>query len=375
MIRGSQKFDASEFQVADTLTPNGYEDFTTLRLNSSCQYTFAPGEIKPDTDYMLSMWVKSTGSISIRFKSAHEAVDTCRLVENSDGQFTTDPYAARDGYSQLSAQSVFARVWVHFRTRSTMPSQVRLYITGSGELCGMKLEQGADMTAWTDSRETLNFSLKDFTSYIRQSAREIELNVTDGVNKAGLKLGADGGFTATGRNFKFQDSNGNTHLALTEDGKLKGALIEANSVTADIIAQPFEEYSTTEAFLQGKKYSWVIRSANIFSGSLKTVLTHQLNGAIVNIHNYTTSSIRFQTTGAYQDSGGNIVFGSIVVHIPPGLLFRAMGIRHLDGADMWVGGKAWPYVGLYPLGRVRMSTTSIGGANYMQLTVISQFEE
>ena len=375
LIRGAQKFDAAEFQVNGTLIPNGYEDFTILRLNSSCQHTFGAGEIKPDTDYMLSMWVKSSGSISVRFMATNGATETCRLVENSYGQFTTDPYDARDGYSQLSPQAVFTRVWVHFRTRSTVPSQVRLYITGSGELCGMKLEQGADMTAWTDSRETLIFSLKDFTSYIRQSADKIELKVTDGVNKAGLKLGADGGFTATGRNFKFQDSNGNTHLALTEDGKLKGTLIDANSVTADIIAQPFEEYSTTEEFLQGKKYSWVIRSANIFSGSLKTVLTHQLNGAIVNIHNYTTSSIRFRTTGAYQDSGGNIVFGSIVVHIPPGLLFRAMGIRHLDGADMWVGGKAWPYVGLYPLGRVRKSTTSIGGANYMQLTVISQFEE
>ena len=329
LIRGSQKFDASEFQAAGTLTPNGYEEFTTLQLNSSCQYTFAPGEIKPDTDYMLSMWVKSTGSISVRFKSTHEAVDTCRMVENSDGQFTTDPYAARDGYSELSSQAVFTRVWVHFRTRSTVPAQVRLYITGRGELCGMKLEQGADMTAWTDSRETLTFSLKDVSSYISQSSRKIELSVKDGANKAGLELGVGGGFTATGRNFKFQDSNGNTHLALTEDGKLKGELIEAQKVTAWNIAQPFEEYDSTEALMQGNSLSWVL-NGNTRLTNLNA--SAGLNGTTLNIYN-NTDSYKELMLPMISDSGG---WGNVVVVIGAHTLFRAYGVGKTENGMLKV---------------------------------------
>ena len=329
LIRGSQKFDAAEIQVVGTLIPNGHEDFTVLRLNSSCQYTFAPGEIKPDTDYMLSMWVKSTGSVSVRFKSTHEAVDTCRLVENSDGQLITDAYEAKDGYSQLSPQAVFTRVWVHFRTRSAVPSQVRLYVTGSGELCGMKLEQGADMTAWTDSRETLTFSLKDFSSYIRQSARKIELGVTDGVNKAGLELGAGGGFTATGRNFKFQDSNGNTYFALTEDGKLKGELIEAQKVTAWNIAQPFEEYDSTEALMQGNSLSWVL-NGNTRLTNLNA--SAGLNGTILNIYN-NTDSYKELMLPMISDSGG---WGNVVVVIGAHTLFRTYGVGKTENGMLKV---------------------------------------
>jgi len=329
LIRGSQKFDAAEFQVVGTLIPNGHEDFTVLRLNSSCQYTFAPGEIKPDTDYMLSMWVKSTGSVSVRFKSTHEAVDTCRLVENSDGQLITDAYEAKDGYSQLSPQAVFTRVWVHFRTRSAVPSQVRLYVTGSGELCGMKLEQGADMTAWTDSRETLTFSLKDFSSYIRQSARKIELGVTDGVNKAGLELGAGGGFTATGRNFKFQDSNGNTYFALTEDGKLKGELIEAQKVTAWNIAQPFEEYDSTEALMQGNSLSWVL-NGNTRLTNLNA--SAGLNGTTLNIYN-NTDSYKELMLPMISDSGG---WGNVVVVIGAHTLFRTYGVGKTENGMLKV---------------------------------------
>ena len=374
LIRGSQKFDASEFQAAGTLTPNGYEEFTTLQLNSSCQYTFAPGEIKPDTDYMLSMWVKISGSTSIRFKSAHEALDTCRLVENSDGQFTTDPYDARDGHSQLSAQAEFTRVWVHFRTRSTVPAQVRLYITGSGELCGMKLEQGADMTAWTDSRETLNFSLKDFTSYIRQSSRKIELGVTDGLHKTGIDV-KNREIVLSSENVYVQDKEGRKKIALNDKGQFKADMVEAREITADIIAQPFEEYDTTEAFLQGKQYAWVITSAAIFNNNI-SLKTHKLNGAIINVHNYTNQSIRFLTRCAYRLSSESetMVYGDGVVEIPPGLLFRAIGIRHVNGPPLYEDGKEWPFVALYPLGRVRKESGTFAGQNRVFLKVISPFE-
>ena len=353
LINGSQKFDAAEFQAAGTLTPNGYENFTTLRLNSSCQYTFKAGEIKPDADYMLSMWVKSTGSISVRFKSAHEAVDTCRLVENSDGQFTTDPYAARDGYSELSAQAEFTRVWVHFRTRSTVPAQVRLYITGSGELCGMKLEQGVDMTAWTDSRETLTFSLKDLSSYIKQSSDKIELNVTDGVNKAGLTLGAGGGFTARGNNFKFQDSNGNTHLALTEDGKLKGELIEAQKVTAWNIAQPFQEYASKDAFIRGNSLSWVI-TEDLHLENSQFLTNEGMNGAVINIYNGTGGTVDMGMFPLFLGSAG---YGTISIRklsTPAYTLFRALcvGIR-ANGPNAPV------QVGLYPLVRCTVNSTYV----------------
>lgn len=374
LIRGSQKFDASEFQTVGTLTPNGYEDFTTLRLNSSCQYTFAPGEIKPDTDYMLSMWVKSTGSISVRFMAANGATETCRLVENSDGQFITDAYEAKDGYSQLSPQAVFTRVWVHFRTRSTVPAQVRLYITGSGELCGMKLEQGADMTAWTDSRETLTFSLKDFSSYIKQSAHKIELAVTDGLHKTGIDV-KNREIVLSAENVYVQDKDGRKKTALNDKGQFKADMVEAREITADIIAQPFEEYSTTEAFLQGRQYAWVITSAAIFYNNI-SLKTHKLNGAIINVHNYTNQSIRFLTRCAYRVSAESetMVYGDGVVEIPPGLLFRAIGIRNVNGPPLYEDGKEWPFVALYPLGRVRKESGTFAGQNRVFLKVISPFE-
>ena len=353
LIRGSQQFDASEFQTVGTLTPNGYEDFTILRLNSSCQYTFAPGEIKPDTDYMLSMWVKSTGSISVRFKSAHEAVDTCRLVENSDGLFTTDPYDARDGYSELSAQSVFTRVWVHFRTRSTVPAQVALLVTGNAEIFGLKLEDGAEMTDWTEEKETLTFSLKDFKSYIKQTAREVEINVTDGANKAGLKLGADGGFIGTYRNLRFQDSNGNTHFALTEDGKLKADMVEAQKVSAWNIAQPFEEYADKNAFVNGKSLSWVLAEDLHLENSVFAT-NEQMNGAIINIYNGTGGTIDMGRFPFLLDAAGYGTISTRKLSIPAYTLFRALCVgRKLSGPNSPV------QVGLYPLVRCNASSTYV----------------
>lgn len=351
LIKGSQKFDAAEFQVNGTLTPNGYEDFTVLRLNGNCQYTFAAGEIKSNTDYIFSMWVKSTGNIDIYFKSANSAIDTCMLVENSDGQFITDAYETKDGHSQLSPHTGFARVWVHFRTRSTVPTQVRLYVTGGGELCGMKLEQGADMTAWTDSRETLNFSLKDVSSYIRQSSRKIELSVKDGANKAGLELGVGGGFTATGRNFKFQDSNGNTHLALTEDGKLKADMVEAQKVSAWNIAQPFEEYDDKNTFLQGKSLSWVV-TEDLHLENSQFLTNDGMNGAIINIYNATGSTI---DVGSFPFVLSNTGYSTIrKLSIPAYTLFRALcvGVRRN-------GPNAPVQVGLHPLVRCNVNSTYV----------------
>lgn len=294
LLDGTKKFDGPKFQTQGTLVPNGHGDFTTLQNATLCRYLFSPGEIKANTDYMLSAWIKNAENVDITFRDWTHAVASCLLTENSDGQFITDSSQAKNGYSQLSPHAGFTRIWVHFRTAASVPAQIALIIAGGKiELYGLKLEEGAEMTDWTEEKETLTFSLKDFKSYVRQTAREVEINVTDGVNKAGLKLGADGGFTATGKNFKFQDSNGNTHLALTEDGKMKAEVIEADKVVATGI-----QSKTIDA--KNATFENVNLRGNLegVSGSFRYL-------KCVNARGETVATLRFSQDGKLEITGGD----------------------------------------------------------------------
>nr|DAV00422.1 MAG TPA: tail protein [Caudoviricetes sp.] len=353
LLDGTKMFNGAKFFTQGTLTANGYGDFTTLQIIGACRYLFGAGEIKANSDYVLSMWIKNTESVDVVFRDRNNAIASCLLTENSDGQFITDSSQTRNGYSQLSAHASFTRIWVHFRTLATVPSQVALLVTGNAEIFGLKLEDGAEMTDWTEEKETLTFSLKDFKSYIKQTAREVEINVTDGANKAGLKLGADGGFIGTYRNLRFQDSNGNTHFALTEDGKLKADMVEAQKVSAWNIAQPFEEYDDKNTFLQGKSLSWVLTQDLRLENSV-FMTDERLNGAVINIYNGTGGTVDMGRFPLFLGSAG---YGTISIRklsIPAYTLFRALcvGVR--------ANGPSAPVqVGLYPLIRCTVNSTYV----------------
>ena len=350
LLDGTKKFDGAKFQIQGTLVPNGYGDFTSLRNATLCRYMFAPGEIKPNTDYVMSMWLKNTGNTEVVFRDWNNITPSCLLTENSDGQFVTNPSQARNGYSRFSTHADFTKVWVHFRTLAAVPSQMALLIIGSAEIFGLKLEEGAEMTDWTEDKETLTFSLKDFKSYVKQSADKIELKVTDGLHKTGIDI-KNREIVLSADKVYAKDSNGNTHLVLTEDGKLKANMIEAQKVSAWNIAQPFEEYANKDAFLAGKSLSWVITEDLNLQNSV--VMTNErMNGAVINIYNATGNTINMGSFPFLLNSTGYMPLRKL--SIPAYTLFRALCIgRRLNGPDAPV------QVGLYPLVRCNVSSTYV----------------
>lgn len=143
--------------------------------------------------------------------------------------------------------------------------------------------------------------------------------------------------TITSDNVQVQNNSGETTLLLNAEGKIQAKLIEAGKVTADQIAQPFEEYADKNAFFAGKSLSWVFRSGAIAPNSY-IYFSELSNGAVVNLYNPTTSNISFYTnvtadpsTVAQYGDGNNLV--SIV--IPPGALLRAINIlRSISNFDL-----------------------------------------
>ena len=90
----------------------------------------------------------------------------------------------------------------------------------------------------------------------------------------------------------------------------------------------------------------------------------ELNGAVINIYNYTTGTIKFYSTFAIDETKYNNKTVNVLVEIEPGAMFRAIGVP-IKGMEMVTPEETTTLVALVPL--VPMELTKLKGdmrANY-----------
>lgn len=193
LIRGSQKFDG-DFTINGTKAENGYEQFTTVDMTGALYCNLPAKSLGTYKDYMLSFWIKSNGNLTVRLRNPlSDNTDTCLLTENSDGSFD-DAAGGKSGASVLAKREAFTRVWVHFRTNGCIADNMQIVFSKNSETAasvyGLKLEEGAEMTDWTDDVSLVSSSLTDIKTLVRQTSREITQSVYRGLKRVGIDINA-----------------------------------------------------------------------------------------------------------------------------------------------------------------------------------------
>lgn len=159
LLDGSRLLDGSNLVVKNgTVIEHGYGEFSAIHCDNTSGSSYvdvlqwsndnnALG-LKANTDYMLSMWVKGNGLFqSFLYGTEHATV----YAEGSDGMSNS----VSDGYTSAALTDTWKKVWVHWRTGSTVPRYilpVRLHKGNSATVAGVKLEEGATVTEYTESR-------------------------------------------------------------------------------------------------------------------------------------------------------------------------------------------------------------------------------
>ena len=159
LLDGSRLLDGSNLVVKNgTVIEHGYGEFSAIHCDNTSGSSYvdvlqwsndnnALG-LKANTDYMLSMWVKGNGLFqSFLYGTEHATV----YAEGSDGMSNS----MSDGYTSAALTDTWKKVWVHWRTGSTVPRYilpVRLHKGNSATVAGVKLEEGATVTEYTESR-------------------------------------------------------------------------------------------------------------------------------------------------------------------------------------------------------------------------------
>lgn len=236
IMRGTRKFDG-DFSINGTLTENGNGEFSTLSLAGVLYCNLPTKVIEANKDYMLSFWVKSSGDLTARLRNPNsDATPTCVLTENSDGVFATDA-AAQRGNSTIAKKEAFTRVWMHFRTNANVADNMQVVFSKAsatmGVICGLKLEKGVEVTEWTDDANTVSSSLSDIKTLTKQTSREIEFAITNGLKKIGINInGNDDSVVVKAGVFKVETPNGTVSL-IAQDGKIFVDLIDARKIVAE----------------------------------------------------------------------------------------------------------------------------------------------
>lgn len=219
LLDGSRLLDGSNLVVKNgTVIEHGYGEFSAIHCDNTSGSSYvdvlqwsndnnALG-LKANTDYMLSMWVKSNGLFqSFLYGTEHATV----YAEGSDGMSNS----VSDGYTSAALTDTWKKVWVHWRTGSTVPRYilpVRLHKGNSATVAGVKLEEGATVTEYTESR----------TDMVSKQAL-----LATGIDITNRKV------VVTGDNVVLQNTQGNVTAQLNKDGKLNTELIEATKVVTE----------------------------------------------------------------------------------------------------------------------------------------------
>ena len=291
-------------------------------------------QLKPNTVYTLSAWVRTEFDKDAQGYGVFAFEAFKKEKENS---------AQRVGRLKFKAVSSFyepigewTRVSATFTTEELLYGSVAMWMGGTKPatlyICRPKLEEGDTATPWC---------------------------AYDGTTEALLASGLDiknREYIATADNFKVQNNKGEQTFFVDKNGHINANLISAESITAQKMSQPFVEQQSFGYLMSSPSLSWYITNVNNINGGY--VLASELNGAVLNIYNYTTETIWFYSTFA---TGENIYPNKTVnvrVEIEAGAMFRAIGVP-INGVDMAVGNKTTTLVALVPL--VPMELTRLSG--------------
>lgn len=299
--------------------------------------------VKPHTVYTISAWLGFNSD-------GHQGSVFCDLHGWNEGKGDYDYATGQLTYSEHQYDSQDIAKWTRCRwTFDTGEySRIRLYMccfTDNTQcemyICRPKLEEGDTATPWC---------------------------AYDGTVEALLASGLDikeKKFTATADNFKVQNNKGEQTFLVDKNGHINAKLISAESISAQKIAQPFVEQGSFKMLMSSPSLSWYITNAdninNIKGGYL---LASELNGAVINIYNYTTGTIKFYSTFAIDETKYNNKTVNVLVEIEPGAMFRAIGVP-IKGMEMVTPEETTTLVALVPL--VPMELTKLEGdmrANY-----------
>lgn len=204
---------------------------------------------------------------------------------------------------------------------------IPMYVISSGQLYISRamLEEGSEYAGWSMSAADTDFLLA-----------------------TGIDI-LNGRITATADNFVVQANDG-TNIAvfgIDENGQpyLNADLINADKVTARMVAQPFDRYTDDTAFWNGKSMSWIVTTGVTVSG-----ISGFGNGVTVNIYNATMGEITFKANIGTGFASGTGFSSLCTVHLPAHTLFRAISTD--SGADNTDGSKV---MFLYPLVRCKIT--------------------
>lgn len=171
------------------LTASGSDDYNQL-------YRIKGDAFKLNTDYTLSFELRGDAKyLQVNaFYPANNTKYTCyreqqnNLMYESSDDGTTVAYVILGEFEVLSKQQ---KVWVHFRFKDRLPEQIYFQFTKNSEQTGVtswgvtitrpKLEEGANVTEWTEKKTDVEKSLTTITNNVAtltQKANSIESNVT-----------------------------------------------------------------------------------------------------------------------------------------------------------------------------------------------------
>lgn len=171
------------------LTASGSNDYNPL-------YRIKGDAFKLNTDYTLSFEVRGDAKY-LQVNALYPANNTKYtyyreqqndLMYETEGDGTTVAYAILGEFEVLSKQQ---KVWVHFRFKDRLPEQIYFQFTKNSEQTGVtswsvtitkpKIEEGANVTEWTEKKTDVENSLTTITNNVAtltQKANGIESNVT-----------------------------------------------------------------------------------------------------------------------------------------------------------------------------------------------------
>lgn len=310
LLDGTRLLDGSNLVVKNgTVIEHGYGEFSTIHCDNTSGSSYvdvlqwsndnnALG-LKANTDYMLSMWVKGNGLFqSFLYGTEHATV----YAEGSDGMSSS----VSDGYTSVALTDTWKKVWVHWRTGSTVPRYilpVRLHKGNSATVAGVKLEEGATVTEYTESR----------TDMVSKQAL-----LATGIDITNRKV------VVTGDNVVLQNTQGNVTAQLNKDGKLNTELIEATKVvTEGIKAKEIDAGKATFKNLN-------VTGDSVFSGNLDGVtgtfnkLTTKNNGGVF-------GSLEFDTGLGIAQRGYSCHFGIAKKHH-----LQVLGAFSMNTELMWI---------------------------------------
>lgn len=257
------------------LTASGSDDYNQL-------YRIKGDAFKLNTDYTLSFEVRGDAKyLQVNaFYPANNTKYTCYREQQNDLMYessddgTTVAYAILGEFKVLSNQQ---KVWVHFLFKDRLPEQIYFQFTKNSEQTGVtswsvtitkpKIEEGANVTEWTEKKTDVEKSLTTITNNVAtltQKANSIESNVTSN--------------TTTINNINGQVTTNKTDIA--------NLTIKANSIESTVSSMTKSNGTNLFSFTNTDFQNYWCRSAIQMNG----FFTLKLNQGIYRLQNLGTNN-------------------------------------------------------------------------------------